>query len=192
MATKNIIKVALVTLLTFALVICAMPFAFAVETEGLDSDSVADIATDTVAPEAADSTADTAVDTADDTSADTEEIAKDTAEAGDETGADTTETTGETSATEEEKGISTGTIVSIAIVAVIVVVAAVYCIKNREKVAKFFREVRSECKKVVWTPWKQVKKSTFVVVIIIIICVIVIGLLDYLFNTGIVSLGSLI
>ena len=191
MATKNIIKVALVTLLTFALVICAMPFAFAVETEGLASDSVADIATDTVAPEAADSTADTAVDTAD--------VAADTAEKADDTAADTaedtaaaTDTTGTASTEEEKGGISTGTVVSIAIVAVIVVVAAVYCIKNREKVAKFFREVRSECKKGGWTPWKQVKKSTLVVVIIIIICVIVIGLLDYLFNTGIVSLGSLI
>lgn len=210
MAAKNYIKVALVTLLTLALVICMVPMAFATETAD-ETDGAVDaeivIATnentaddaaaeDTVVSEEsiADTIADTAEDTVastevageestDDTAADTEaDTAADTAEVSDETGSGTTE---------EKGGISTGTIVSIVIVAVIVIAAAVYCIKNREKVAKFFREVKSECKKIAWTPWKTVRKNTFVVVIIVIVCAIVIGALDLLFSKGIISLGDL-
>ena len=204
MATKNYIKVALVTLLTIALVICMVPMAFATETAdetdgavdaeiviATNDNSADDAAADDAAAEdteaseesIADTIADTAEDTVADTAADTEaDTAADTAETSDETGS---------GATEEKGGISTGTIVSIVIVAVIVIAAAVYCIKNREKVAKFFREVKSECKKIAWTPWKTVRKNTFVVVIIVIVCAIVIGALDLLFSKGIISLGDL-
>ncbi len=124
----------------------------------------------------------------DSTDADT---AVDTAEAAPETtGASSTETTGE--AEEEEKGLSTGDIISIAIVLVIVIAAAIYCIKNKEKVAKFFREVKSELKKIVWTPWKQVKKNAFVVIVIVLVCAAIIALCDYAFSLGITSLSDAI
>ena len=101
-------------------------------------------------------------------------------------------TTDNTSGTSEEsKKISTGTIVSIAIVLVIIVVAAVYCIKNREKVAKFFRECKSELKKITWTPKNQVAKNTFVVIVVVIAAAIFVALLDLLFSTGIGLLGNL-
>ena len=100
-----------------------------------------------------------------------------------------TETTGE--AKKESKKLTTGEIVSIVITLVIVIVAVVYCIKNREKVAKFFRECRSEVKKITWTPKNQVAKNTFVVIVVVIIAAIFIALLDLLFSTGVGLLGNL-
>ena len=46
------------------------------------------------------------------------------------------------------------------------------------KVKKYFRELRSELKKVVWPTPKQVAKNTFVV----LACVLVVGALIYLFD----------
>ena len=186
MAGKNFVKVILATLLTVALVMCAVPCVLATETAA-DETSGADVLLSAPADtegEAADTSA------AEDTSAETEAAGTDTEKVADtaESGADTS-TTG---ADEEKGGISTGTIIGIAIVALIVIFGAIFCIKNREKVAKFFREVRSECKKIVWTPWKTVRKNTFVVIIIMIICAIAIGALDYLFSKGIIALGNII
>ena len=195
MATKNFIKVALVSLLTLTLVFLMVPMAFATESDTV-ADAVTEAVTEAVTGESAEAGADsTAADTEEavtstEDGSETEEVSdekSDETDAATETGS--TETTG--TATEEEKGITTGDIVSIAIVAVIVIGVAIYCIKNREKVAEFFRNVRSECKKIVWTPWKTVRKNTFVVVIIVIVCAIVIGALDFIFAKGIVSLGDL-
>ena len=46
------------------------------------------------------------------------------------------------------------------------------------KVAKYFRELRSELKKVVWPTPKQVVKNTLVV----FACVLVVGLIIWLFD----------
>ena len=46
------------------------------------------------------------------------------------------------------------------------------------KVAKYFRELRSELKKVVWPTYQQVLKNTLVVVA----CVVCIGLFIWLFD----------
>ena len=46
------------------------------------------------------------------------------------------------------------------------------------KVAKYFRELRSELKKVVWPTYQQVLKNTLVVVA----CVVVVGLFIWLFD----------
>ncbi len=206
MAAKNYIKVALVTLLTIALVICAVPMAFAAEVDASDIvDTTADTTVTVESGAAADSvdSADSATpaDSGDDVVAPgTEEVAdesKETAkdEAAD-TEADSTEaTTGgadKGDSADKKGGISTGTIISIVIVAVIVIACAVYCIINRAKVAKFFREVRSECKKIVWTPFKTVRKNLLIVLIIMVLCAVVIGALDLLFSKGIIALGDLI
>ncbi len=185
MAAKNYIKVALVTLLTLAIVICATPFAFATESDTVAADTDAGIElvdaetadhdhveTDVAAP----------AETGEDTSADAEESGDVTTAADESSDSDK----------EEKKGISVGTIVSIAIVALIVIFGAVYCIKNKEKVAKFIREVKSECKKIVWTPWKTVRKNLLIVLVVIVVFAIVIGALDLLFHKGIIALGDLI
>ncbi|MEE0968085.1 MAG: preprotein translocase subunit SecE [Clostridia bacterium] len=179
MAAKNYIKVALVTLLTLALVICAMPMAFA-------TDTVADEVTEDVVE--SESTGDTTAESP----AETDAPESGNADAADTAEGTDTEAVGDTGSDEEKKGITTGTIVSIAIVAVIVVFAAVYCIKNREKVAKFFREVKSECKKIVWTPWKTVRKNLLIVLIVLVVFIIAIGALDLMFHKGIIALGDLI
>ena len=95
-----------------------------------------------------------------------------------------------TTGTEEGKDI-VGTIVSLSILGVILVVVALYCIIKREKVGKFFRSLKSEVKKVVWLPWDQVRKNTIVVVIVVIAVAVVIGVLDYAFSQGIINLGKL-
>ena len=61
-----------------------------------------------------------------------------------------------------------------------------------KRIAKFFRDYKSELKKVSWSPWKTVKSNTAVVVISVVSLSVVIGLLDYLFSNGIVLLGKLI
>ena len=185
MAAKNYIKVALVTLLTLALMLCAVPMAFA-------TDTVVEVTTGLAGAETSDTTsAETGEETQAPVSSETGEGAKDES-APETTGAADADGATDTTGAEEEGGISTGTIIGIVIVAVIVIAVAVYCIKNKEKVAKFFREVRSECKKIVWTPAKTVKKNTIVVLVIMVVCVIVIAALDLLFNKGIVWLGKLI
>ena len=92
---------------------------------------------------------------------------------------------------EEEKDI-VGTIVSLSILAVIIIVVAIVCIIKREKVGKFFRSLKSEFKKVVWLSWEQVRKNTIVVIIVVVIVSVVIGLLDVAFNQGIINLGKLV
>lgn len=187
MAFKKFSKVAFAVLMAVALIISVSPIcAFAAD------DEVTDAVSDTAAVTEAVTDTETSADAASETEApaDKEPSAADTnAETSGEetTPADSTDDT----KTDEKKGVSTGTIVSLAIVLVIVIAAAVYCIKNKEKVAKFFREVKSELKKIVWTPWSQVKKNTFVVLVIVIICAAAIGALDYLFSKGIFALGRI-
>ena len=83
------------------------------------------------------------------------------------------------------------TIVSLCIVGVTAIIVAIFCIIKREKVAKFFRALKSEMKKIVWLPWKQVRKNTIVVIIAVIIIAIIIGLLDFAFSNGINVLHDL-
>ena len=83
------------------------------------------------------------------------------------------------------------TIVSLCIVGVTAIIVAIFCIIKREKVAKFFRAIKSEMKKIVWLPWKQVRKNTIVVIIAVIIIAIIIGVLDFAFSNGINVLHGL-
>ena len=98
--------------------------------------------------------------------------------------------TGTTGANANGKDL-TGTIISLSILGVIVVIIAIFCIIKREKVGKFFRSLKSETKKVVWLPWNQVRKNSIVVIIIVVIISVVIGLLDFAFSQGIINLGAL-
>ena len=60
-----------------------------------------------------------------------------------------------------------------------------------QRISHFFRGYKSELKKIVWSPWKQVRKNTLVVVIIVAVCAVVIGALDIAFSSGIGALTEL-
>ncbi|MCL2519047.1 MAG: preprotein translocase subunit SecE [Oscillospiraceae bacterium] len=59
------------------------------------------------------------------------------------------------------------------------------------KIAKFFREYKSELKKIVWYGRNATIKSTILVVCVIVIAAAVIGALDFVFSNILLSLGRL-
>lgn len=61
-----------------------------------------------------------------------------------------------------------------------------------EKVKRFFREYKSELKKIVWYSPKQTAKSTVLVVVVIVVAAAVIGAFDFVFSNGLTLLGRLI
>ena len=93
---------------------------------------------------------------------------------------------------EEKKGMSTFDIVSLAILGALIVVGVIYCLKNKEKVGKFLRSLKSEFKKISWSSWRDVRKNTLVVIIVVIAVAILIGVIDVLFSKGIIALDNLI
>ena len=108
--------------------------------------------------------------------------------AGEETTTAEEETTGSATSTEnkteEKKGMSTQTIITLCIFGVMIVAAVVLGIIFREKVGKFLRVYKSESKKIVWLPWEQTRKSTLVVLIVLVICALAICLLDFALGQG--------
>ena len=56
---------------------------------------------------------------------------------------------------------------------------------------KFFREIRSELKKVVWSTPKQVAKNTLIVVACVLVVGVFIWLFDFVAQTGITGLINL-
>ena len=58
-------------------------------------------------------------------------------------------------------------------------------------VAKFFKDLKGETKKIVWPGAKLVLKNTGIVLVVIFVCAIIIGALDYAFGTGIAALTKL-
>ncbi len=58
-----------------------------------------------------------------------------------------------------------------------------------KKIGNFFREYRSELKKVVWYPKNMVIRDTGIAVAALAVCGLVIGLLDLLFTKLILLLG---
>ena len=98
------------------------------------------------------------------------------------------ETTTAATSTPEVAKDYTGLIITLSIIAVILVIAVIVAIKNRVKLAAFLRSVKSEMKKVVWSPKDQTRKNFLVVMVICIAVVILIGILDFAFNKGITAL----
>ena len=56
------------------------------------------------------------------------------------------------------------------------------------RIKKFFRDYKSELKKIVWPTRPQVIQNTGVVLIAIIFVAAIVGLLDLAFGTGVISL----
>jgi len=96
---------------------------------------------------------------------------------------------------EETSGINWDLIVTLGVIAIAVIVFVIFYLAKasfREKVQKFFREYKSELKKIVWSPARDVKKNTIAVIVIALAFAIAIGLLDLVFTKGIGSITDLI
>lgn len=52
------------------------------------------------------------------------------------------------------------------------------------KIAKYFKDVKAEFKKVIWPTLKQTANNTVVVIAVVVIFAVVVGLLDYFFSWG--------
>ena len=50
------------------------------------------------------------------------------------------------------------------------------------RIGKWFRELKSECRKIVWPTKKQLVNNTIVVFVFVAICAVFIGLLDLIFS----------
>ena len=61
--------------------------------------------------------------------------------------------------------------------------------KKPNRIAKFFRDYKSEIKKITWCPFKSVKSNTVLVIVFVVALAIVIGVLDLAFGQGILALG---
>ena len=60
------------------------------------------------------------------------------------------------------------------------------------RVGNFFRKMKSEFGKIVWSPFKQVRKNTAVVVVVIIAFAVMIGVLDWVFSETLGYLAKLL
>ncbi|MCQ2431590.1 MAG: preprotein translocase subunit SecE [Clostridia bacterium] len=64
-------------------------------------------------------------------------------------------------------------------------------VKFTERVKKFFRDYKSEFKKIAWPSKEETTKSTVVVIASIVIFMIAIGILDFVFSKGLTLLSHL-
>ena len=65
-----------------------------------------------------------------------------------------------------------------------------FFVRTGKKFAKWFREMKSELKKVVWPSGKQLVNNTLVVLASILIVGIIVCLFDWLANEGVTLLGK--
>ena len=63
--------------------------------------------------------------------------------------------------------------------------------KKEDRVAKFFRDLKSERKKITWPSKEDTLKKTGVVIVELVIAAAVVGLLDLGFSKLVLLLGSL-
>lgn len=61
-----------------------------------------------------------------------------------------------------------------------------------ERIKRFFKDYKSELKKITWFSREQTLKSTAVVCVVVIILAAIIGGLDFLFYKGISLLGGIL
>ena len=59
------------------------------------------------------------------------------------------------------------------------------------RIKSWMRSIKSEVKKISWSPWTDVKKNTFVVVVVIVACAVALAVVDVVFSEGIKLLGKL-
>ena len=56
------------------------------------------------------------------------------------------------------------------------------------RIGKWFRDLKSECKKIVWPTRKQTMKNTAIVIATVLVVGVFIWVLDAIFNLGITTL----
>ncbi len=94
----------------------------------------------------------------------------------------------------EKKSFPWDAVVSFGIVILAALVLLILYFVNpkfKKKLQDFNRSIKSELKKVVWSPKREVKKNTVIVLVFVAAFAILIGLLDFLFSKGIIALGKL-
>ncbi len=60
--------------------------------------------------------------------------------------------------------------------------------KKQNKIVKFFKEVKSEMKKVVWPSKKQIVNNTLIVIAVVAIIGVIIAIFDAIFQLGLFEL----
>ena len=66
-----------------------------------------------------------------------------------------------------------------------------FFVRTGKKFAKWFREMKSELKKVVWPSGKQLVNNTLVVLAAVLVVGVVVVLFDFLADNGVALLGRL-
>lgn len=95
---------------------------------------------------------------------------------------------------EHDHGFPWDAVISFGIVIVALIVLLILYFANAKfqaKVQNFFRSLKSELGKVVWSSKNDVKKNTIIVLVFVLAFAVIIGLLDFLFSKGIIALGKL-
>ena len=67
-----------------------------------------------------------------------------------------------------------------------------FFVRFGRRMAKIWRDYISELKKVVWMPWKDVKKSTLLVCVTVVAIGAAIGVVDFVFSEVIGGIAGLI
>ena len=105
------------------------------------------------------------------------------------TGTESVPATSDETSTEQTSSTSNVPWKLIISVGVIVLLIAVLFILSKtktklgEKISKFFKDYKSELKKIVWMPWKDLLKATGIVLVVLLVAAALIGLLDYGFSS---------
>ena len=115
------------------------------------------------------------------------------------TGTETSETaTSDETSTEQTSSTSNVPWKLIISVGVIILIIAVLFILSKtktklgEKIAKFFKDYKSELKKIVWMPWKDVKKNTILVLAATVAVGVMIGIVDFVFSEILGGIAGLV
>ena len=127
------------------------------------------------------------------TSVATESVASESTKAEETTtGATTTTAATETGLTDAQKSLQKTLIINAIIVGVIIAIIVIVAIKFRTKLGDFFRSVKSERKKIVWSSKENTKKSFLVVIVVAIAIALLLFIVDFAFKTGLGMLHGLV
>ncbi len=97
---------------------------------------------------------------------------------------------------EEESGsnIPWKLIITVAVIVILVAVLFILAKTNSklgQKIAKFFKDYKSELAKVSWMPRNELVRSTLVVLVVLLVAAVAIGLLDFAFSSLVKLLSSI-
>lgn len=172
-----------------------MTFALALPALAEDDDSVAATGTD-AAESVVESLAETAESTVESLAETAESAAESIADAA-QSAAETVSTAESTDDSAPSSGSSNSNLprwITLAVVVILIVAAVILARTNTklgQKLAKFWRDYKSEIQKISWYSPKETLKATGVVLVVLIGLAAAIGILDLLFALGIKGLANL-